>query len=319
MDYEALSGDERRDLLATIADLYFNQQVTQVEIAKRYNVTRFKVARLIQDARDEQVLEIRINYSKERNRILEQGLLDAFPLTNAIVTNTQYSSFLDGLMKMGNLGAQRIHEVLKANSTLGLTWGKTLESVVDQLPQSIRMPITVVQLTGCCDVPKATSGQTEIVYAASSAYFGTARFLNAPLYASTEHLRNVLTSEPLLKSTFDSAKILDAVATGIGGASSLPLNNPAFIPYLSDSDRGHKATCVGSVYGYIVDKAGEVADIDLNRKLIAIPVDDILRAPHRIGIASGRHKVAAIKAAVSSGLVNELVTDTETATMLLNG
>ncbi len=61
MDIEHLTEQERCNMLAEMADLYYNQGKTQSEIAKYYDTNRFRVAKLLQDARNEQIVEIRIN------------------------------------------------------------------------------------------------------------------------------------------------------------------------------------------------------------------------------------------------------------------
>jgi DNA-binding transcriptional regulator LsrR (DeoR family) len=43
------------------------------------------------------------------------------------------------------------------------------------------------------------------------------------------------------------------------------------------------------------------------------------RTPHRIGVASGWRKSRAVRAAVASGLVNILVTDSQIATAIIAG
>lgn len=317
MDLDALSADERRDALAEMADLYYNQQLTQIEIARRFDTTRFKVAKLLQDARDEQVVEIRVNFSNERNAALERELMEAFPLRCAIVANTQYSAYIDSLRQMGQLGAAYVDELLEPGSTLGLTWGKTIQPVVAQLPQTGRRPINAVQLTGCFETPRPSSESRELVRLAATAYSGTTYYLDAPLYVSDPELRERLAAEPLIKRAIDAASKLDVVLTGIGGSSSLPVNNPAFRHYVTDADLAAAGSCVGSLYGYALDASGEVASIDLNEKLMAAPISDILRAPHRIGVTSGRHKARISTLVIRSGLINELVTDTETAQQIL--
>ena len=90
MDTERLAEKERYDMLAEMADLYYNQGKTQSEIAKYFDTNRFRVAKLLQDARNEQIVEIKINYANERNKALEAELKENLPLDKAIVVNTQY-------------------------------------------------------------------------------------------------------------------------------------------------------------------------------------------------------------------------------------
>ena len=71
MDIDRLQDKERRDILAQMAEMYYNQGRTQSEIADHFGTNRFRVARMIQEAKQERIVEIRIHFSDERNKGLE--------------------------------------------------------------------------------------------------------------------------------------------------------------------------------------------------------------------------------------------------------
>ena len=88
-------------------------------------------------------------------------------------------------------------------------------------------------------------------------------------------------------------------------------------PYLTKRDEEEAETCLGSLYGFVLDKNGRVADIDLNRKLVSAPLEDMMKTPHRLVVAYGRHKTEILRKTAMNGLYNELLTDSETAIHLL--
>ena len=319
MDLDALSKEERTDILATMADLYYNQQLTQIEIAKRFDTTRFKVAKLIQDARDEHVVEIKVNFSNERNRALEDKLRAAFGLTTARVVNTRYASFIEGLKELGQIGAMRLSELLNEcdAATLGITWGKSIQAVIEQLPQETHPEMSAVQLAGNFDSARPTSESYDLVRETAAKCLGTPYHLNAPLYIKSDALRHELMAEPDLMRTITRAGSLEIALTGIAANSSLPALNPRFSAYLTDEDRALAATSPGAIFGYTLDEHGEVADTPLNRKLVAVPYESLMAAPHRLGVAHGRNKARVASLVAKSGLITELVTDAETATLML--
>lgn len=317
MDFEKLSKPERYDALAEIADLYYNQGLTQAEIARQFETNRFKVAKLIQDARNEQIVEIKINYSNERNAAFEQSLTSCFPLQKAIVVNTQYKSYAEGLGLLGQAGANYLDKLLSANDTLGITWGKSIQTVVRNLPQQTSKPITSVQLCGHIPLTAADSESRALVRSIAASYLGTAFYLNTPLYINHAEARAQLLREPDLSETLHAAKQMQVVLTGIGGKSSLPLTNPRFSPYLEAADTAH-VEIAGSIFGLVLDKSGKPAEISLNRKLMSVPLEDILAAKHRIAVVCGRHKAEITALAIRGGYINELITDSGTAAALLN-
>lgn len=319
MDLDVLSKDERNDVLAQMADLFYNQQATQIEIAKQFGTTRFKVAKMLQEARDEQVVEIKINFSSERNHDVERQLMSRFGLEAATVVDTKYAAFIDGLTQLGQAGALRLSELLNGidEPVLGLTWGKSIQAIVEQLPQTGGSGLSAVQLAGNFSSARPTSEGHELVNKAAAARLGNAYYLNTPLYVNNDAVREGLRQEPDVQATLERAKSLDVVLTGIGGDSSLPSGVATFSAYATDEDRAAAVKSPGSIYGYVLDEAGRAADIPLNRKLMAVPLDDILRAPHRIGVVNGRNKAKVAACVAKSGLINELVTNAETASLML--
>jgi len=316
MDFERMTRQERYDALTEIADMYYNQGKTQSEIADYFNTNRFKVAKLLQDARAEQIVEIRINASDGRNKSLEQELMKHYPLNKAIVVNTQYSSYAEGCSQVGQAGAAYLDRLLTPGFVLGISWGKTIQTVINKLPQAIHTPLSVVQAAGHISLSNPSAESRELVRAAAFSHFGNVYYMNTPLYVNDAELRQRLLAEPDVYRTLCKAREMNAFITGIGSKSSLPLTNPAFRPYVSARDGELTEECIGSIMGYVLDTRGQIADLDLNRKVIAVPAEELMAVSHRIAVAYGRHKVLVIGLAVRNGFVNELITDTETALLL---
>ena len=317
MEIDKLGKDERYDLLTDIADLYYNQGFTQSEIAKEFETTRFKIAKLLQEARSEGAVEIHINYSDQTDRTLERRLEEKFSLNKAIVVNSQFTPYGEIMQKLGKAGASYLDQIIQKNCRIGITWGKTIYNVINQLENPSRNQAEIIQLTGSFLTPHSGTGARGLVRKVASIYPGTHHYMDAPLYMSSEDLRNQMLEEPLLKSTLSATNTIDIILTGVGSLSSLPLTNSLFTPYVSESDKTKVDDCIGSIYGYVLDKNGEIADLDLNKKVIATPLTNILKTPHRLVVAIGRHKTNVLYHVLRNRLANELLTDSETATTLL--
>ena len=74
-----MKTDLNMELMKNIADLYYNSNLTQSEIAHRYNISRPKVSRLLADARENGIVKIFIDGRNEISRFQEEQLLSAFP------------------------------------------------------------------------------------------------------------------------------------------------------------------------------------------------------------------------------------------------
>lgn len=203
------------------------------------------------------------------------------------------------------------------NSILGVTWGKTIYSVISQLQSVTNHPVTAVQLTGSLKLVNPATDSRELVRMIASVYNGNYHYIDAPLYVKCKEMKGKLLKEPLIQDTLAITQNMNAVITGIGGKSSLPTTNSLFRPYLSEADIALAENCSGSIYGYILNENGEIADLELNQKVVAAPLENILRTPHRLAVVYGRHKASVTCKALRNQLFNEILTDTETARKLL--
>lgn len=313
MDIDRLQEKERRDVMAQMADLYYNQGKTQSEIAAHFGTNRFRVARMIQEAREERIVEIRIYFSDERNKALEEELKKCLKLKDVLVVNTRRSSYIDGLAQIGEAGADYLARILEQGAYLGVLWGKTLHSVISRLPDMHYHPVTAVQLAGYFPMTNPAVDSRELTRMAALKCGGSCLYLDTPLYLRDLELKTRLWREPELERCLQSIRKLDVLVSGIGGLSSLPTRNPAVAPYLTEQDRRMEAACIGSIYGRMLDQEGNEADTDLNRRVMAAEREDLLRTPVRMVVACGRHKVDVLKKAAEKNWFNVLVTDADTA------
>ncbi len=304
-------------LMSEVADLYYNQGLTQQEIARRYDCNRFKIAKMIQNAREEGIVEITIHKPSKRHLLLEQSLKENFQLSNAIVLDTRDLSRAEAMNVIGKTSALYLEQLLIPGSTIGVTWGKTIRSVVSALDQKTQNPVNAVQLCGCFRHINSSDGSRSITHTIAMKFNGEYFYMNLPIYINDEQARCAMLREPLVESTLTATRKMDVVLTGVGSLSSLPFNNPVLKPYITDEDRKEEGNCIGSIYGHVIDRDGRIANISLNRKVVAASMQDILTTPHKIAVATGRHKVDILTACMKNHYFNELITDRATAEQIL--
>ena len=71
-EYDSLSDNEKRNMLASVANLYYNVEMTQNQIAERLFTSRSKISRMLKEARQLGIVEIKIFVPWDRNVELEQ-------------------------------------------------------------------------------------------------------------------------------------------------------------------------------------------------------------------------------------------------------
>ncbi|NJN98285.1 MAG: hypothetical protein HC875_31455 [Anaerolineales bacterium] len=71
---------DRKKLLYKIAKAYYEENLTQEEIGKLFGLSRIKISRLLQQARDERIVHITIIPPAESNVELERELAARYDL-----------------------------------------------------------------------------------------------------------------------------------------------------------------------------------------------------------------------------------------------
>lgn len=80
-NYENMTIQEKWNMLATVANLYYNSEMTQNEIAARMYTSRSKISRMLKEARELGIVEISIKEPWERDLDLEKQIQDRCGLT----------------------------------------------------------------------------------------------------------------------------------------------------------------------------------------------------------------------------------------------
>ena len=309
MSLDKMNKHDRLEALADICHQYYNEGKNQSDIAKDYNTTRFKISKYLQEARNENIVTISINTSNKRSASLEKLLCEKYGLKHAVVINNQYLSYSETLWELGRYGAYYLNHYINDNSILGLMWGKTIQSAIDQLPRDRQVSVNVIPLTGITPNGRLSADSISLVRSAAAAYSGKYHHIYAPLYINdSKSWKN----EPVHDNIVKLGMGMDIVLTGLGGETSLPNKSEVWKSYMDQSDSVSDAA-IGSIFGRLIDKSGNIIDSSLNKKLTAFDMEDILSVPTRICLVQGKHKIDMLKGVLSKNYINVLITDINTA------
>jgi DNA-binding transcriptional regulator LsrR (DeoR family) len=131
-------------------------------------------------------------------------------------------------------------------------------------------------------------------------------------------LRESLLEDSSIKATYAMYRELNAAVLGIG---ALAQDKTSRLLYgcIIDEILLHSLLeqgAVGDVLSYIYRADASLVTTALDDCVVAIPLEDLLRVPCRIGVAAGLAKVQAIEGALCGGYINVLVTDSVVAKAL---
>jgi DNA-binding transcriptional regulator LsrR (DeoR family) len=259
--------------LAHVARLYFLRDLTQQQIAARLGVSRFKVARLLEEARAAGVVRFEIRDPVPVDDELSRALEQRYGLELALVVPED---------DLARAGALWLPELLRPDDVVGVAWGATLSALVDELaPVSLGTP--VVQICGAIPGLETGTGTAELALRLAGKLGGPLHPLPAPAHASRV-LRTALLRNPAVQPTVEMFERVTVALVGIG-----------VVP----RGAGHVLVHLFDEHGRAL--AGDMPAIALSEKQ--------LRRARVIAVAGGAAKRGAVLGALRTGMLNVLVTD----------
>jgi DNA-binding transcriptional regulator LsrR (DeoR family) len=166
--------------LAEVARLYYIRELTQQEIATRLGVSRFKVLRLLEQARAEGVVRFEIHGAVPEHDELSVALEQRFGLTQAHVADD-----------VAGAAAALLPQLLTADDVLGVAWGETLAGIAERLPP-LETAIPVVQICGAIEGLEPGTGPTALAARFAAKAGGPFHPLEAPAVPNERALRRAV-------------------------------------------------------------------------------------------------------------------------------
>ncbi len=316
------------------AQLIYIERVSQKEVARLLNISRPTLARYMEEALEEGIVTIEIHdiHNAHSMLTLESAIKQKYNLLDVVIadcgTNASKADILDGI---GAAAAQYVERILRNNMSIGVSWGKTIESFASHLTgnQSIQN-FSVVSIVGGSLYWDSKYHSNTISQRILDKYPGKGYFLYAPTFASNTEQYKSLTSNPDIQSVLTQAKNVDIAIVGIGGQFS---QYTALKQQITDL-AGESFDTNSNLYGinsqfisadgeYLVsdtiysDDSNARIAAQMNQLFIGLRLPDLKKIPKVLALAGGDFKLAPIRAALLNGYVNILITDLDTARYLM--
>lgn len=312
-------GEERDEsiLMFRVAELHFEQRRSNLEIASDLGISRFRVARLLEQAVDLGVVSIKIDYPAAVDAALSDALVEKFTLTGAsVLARGTDDSVYDH--SVAALAIAHLSGLLNNGDRLGLVWGRTLDflaqtgsHLLHQLPR-----VDVIQLIG--GVPSSTGGldASDVVRRFALLTGGRSVVLNAPLVVPTAAVATGLRKERSVAAALEAGRNSDVALFGIGAWDA----RRSQLWELLDDDARSAAIESGvfaDVCGVLISESGEEVEAGLAERVIGIEAASVRKIPRRVGVVLSERGAPAVIAALNSGLITDLVVSASLAKELL--
>jgi DNA-binding transcriptional regulator LsrR (DeoR family) len=311
--------DGQLRLITKVARMYHERGIRQVDIAETLHLSQARVSRLLKRANELGIVRTVVLVPHAIHTGLEEALEERYGLAEAVVVDVEGGE-ADILAGLGSAGATYLESTLTGGERVGISpWSQTLLAVVERMrPLRLAGAENVVQLIGGLGAHTAQARANRLLGDLAQLLGASATFVAAPGLVANRNVRDSLLGEPGMQAISREWEALTMCLVGIG---SLPPS--AFLRASGNAvDEGDQAAllaagAVGDVCHRFFDAAGASVSTALDARVVGISADMLRAVPRRIGISGGPSKQEAVRAAVTGGWVNVLVTDIGTAHRLL--
>lgn len=307
---------EDRRLMVKIAHMYYEQGLKQSEIANTIGVSRSLISKYLTKSRELGIVEIIIHEEDTHPFTgLESKLEDRYGLREVVCTHSNEGE--SSKPKLGIAASEYLLRMVRDGQTVGVSSGTTLFEVAKSMSSSQYFPdLRFVPLVGGMGDERVDIHANQIVAKLADSLQARYKLLHAPVLVDSKEAKDIIADQSSIKSIFDMGRNADIAIVGIGGT---PEHSTMVKSYLHQtSEEFEYGNLAGDICYNFIDDNGEVASNAWNDKVIALDLEYLKQIPLVIGVASGKEKVKAIKAALKGELIHVLITDDETAKELLD-
>ncbi|MBX2826469.1 MAG: sugar-binding transcriptional regulator [Gammaproteobacteria bacterium] len=308
--------DWPEQLAVRIAKYYYELGLTQQEIAARIGIGRARVIRLLAESRERGLVTININSPLLENIELADALAERYQLDFAEVCLASSDDENQLARQIAIAAGPTISRMLRNDMTVGLGWGVTLKELAVHLPQQSLTGVSVVSLLGSL-TRRSSVTRYEATTELAAKLEAECHYLPAPIVCDSTKSREVLSAQPMFRDVYHKAMTSDIAIVSIGGLDSATIRAVKLV-----SDEEYQAVkekgAIGNFLGYYIDGEGNVIEHALNDRIIGIRDEAFRVIPKRIMLSGGAAKAAAIRTVLKRGTLTGLITDNQTAKLLLD-
>lgn len=298
-----LSANERAQLVA-VARFYYEDNLTQAQIAQRLGVSRPSVSKMLTRAKEIGIVHIEIRAGDEGEVNLLEQLQTKYALHGGCVLTENKNIY-------SQVAAYFAAETA-ADVNLGLGWGYSLGEVLDNGPKRLHHQNGIVfPLLGNAHIPNKGYHPDELVRLWGEVSGRSTYNIGSPAFPDSEEERDCLEKKNIYKELRLLWQQMDAAVVTINNYPGVP--DEATATRFGDALKQQKA--VGSFVSYYYNERGEFISGN-NDFCLHIPLAYLRRCRKVIGIGVNASDKA-LKGALNTGLLTHLLVREEQARKLL--
>ncbi|MCU1565663.1 MAG: DNA-binding transcriptional regulator LsrR, DeoR family [Pseudarthrobacter sp.] len=312
---ESPTGNEalqQQVLMADVARAYYLESQSKVEIANRFGLSRFHIARLLDQALASGIVTIQVHDPRTPAAPRERELAKLLGVHTVRIVGEEQAPELH-VERVGGAVLTQLAETIRPGMTVGLSWSRTLDRAAHLL--AALPACTVVQLTGAFET--IGGGTFRRLLAQLDRRSGITTYpLFAPLVVDRIETAQDLRRQPIIGDVLAKADNLDIAIVSIGAWRA---KESAVWEKASPAMRKacEEAGAVAEFSGLFIGQTGAPVSTPLDGRVIGVSLQQLKAAQQVIGFATGTDRADAVRAAASSSIFSSLVIDVDLANALM--
>jgi len=296
--------------------MHYVEGLSQAEIAKRLGLSHPTVNRLVKEGHDRGYVKISVNSPLQPLFDIEQGLLAASTLGEAIVTPSASQQQDVNLATAGKAAAECLLSKLKDGDTICVSGGRGVDALITALSPSRAYDVTVVPATGGIQ-GKFFTDVNHLAAQLARKLQGRAYQIHAPVFAASKQERDVLLSLHSVQEVLARARDASLAVVGIGSVLAERSTYLSLRPGDQSAEQLAAVGAAGELVAHLIDAGGQLCDTPSNERVIGLTLDEFKAIPLTLGISTGARKALPIASVLRGGYLDALATDEATGTAIL--
>lgn len=295
-------SEEKQKKLAYVARRYYLDDRKQSDIAKELGVSRPLVSRMLAEAREHGVVEIRIHAPAARQGRLVEQLRHSTSIRDSVLVEDGQDD--DATNQLLSQGAVQLLWQLRSRR-LGIGWGHLIGQLVTWLEANPQLSSTVTDicpLVGNADIPARNYQSNENVRLIAQQLGAAPHFIYLPALPDSLEEKQLLCSSEIYRQIQSQWDKMDTALVNIGNYPS----SPDFASLVRYGDLLQQERTCGRLLVYYFNPQGKVIQSEQDFA-IQIPLEQLRRCPNIIGVCSANTSVRALRGALKTGLFTHLV------------
>ena len=311
-------GSRDLEVIGKAARLHYEYGLTHQEVAEVLHISRVKVTRLLKQARNLGLVQIRVLPDVSPYAGVETELVEHFKVDEAVVVPTMADE-REQRAALAMAAARYLQRVLRNGMTVAIGLSRTIALVPQFVVDARPVSATFVSLVGGLRRVSMAANPYEGAERLAQLFGGNVEHLLAPAIAGSPTIAKAFRSDPASARTLARAARADVALLGVGGVTSRTTLVDEGELTAKEISGLVEVGAVGDIAARFFDADGMAVAHEIDRRVVGLTLAQIRRIPLRIVVAGGAYKVPALRAVLHGGLAAVVVLDVRTAKQVLAG